>query len=190
MNIADKIKQRRQECNMSQEYFAEKIGVTRQAVSKWETRKAIPSMENCSEIAKLFDMSLTELLDEKADSDENEKNEHQNRINYKMQWISIIPLIVFAGSGILFSFGRNDVVLRTITILIMSVSGVIFILFTGKISNVSRKKWLMRNLLILLLISILSVIVSYYVGNIVTTILVCVIASVYSKYASTELGVN
>ena len=47
---------------MSQEQLAEKLGVSRQAVTKWETDTGIPDIENIMAISALFDISIDELL--------------------------------------------------------------------------------------------------------------------------------
>ena len=47
---------------MSQERLAEKLGVSRQAVTKWETDTGIPDIENMMAISALFDISVDELL--------------------------------------------------------------------------------------------------------------------------------
>lgn len=47
---------------LSQEALAEKICVTRQAVSRWETGETIPSTETLKQLSKLFDVSINTLL--------------------------------------------------------------------------------------------------------------------------------
>lgn len=49
---------------MTQEFVAEAIGVSRQAVSKWENGVSDPSTSNLIALAKLFNMSPEELLQE------------------------------------------------------------------------------------------------------------------------------
>ncbi len=49
-------------CKMTQEFVAESLGVSRQAVSKWETGTADPSTSNLLALAKLFGVSAEELL--------------------------------------------------------------------------------------------------------------------------------
>ena len=56
------MKKHRTECKMTQEFVAEALGVSRQAVSKWETGKADPNTTNLIELAKLYGTSPEELL--------------------------------------------------------------------------------------------------------------------------------
>lgn len=62
MTFAEKLKNIRKQAGMSQEQLAEKIGVSRQAVTKWETNAGIPDMENIMAVSALFDISIDELL--------------------------------------------------------------------------------------------------------------------------------
>ena len=54
MNFAEKLKNARKMTGMSQEALAEKLGVSRQAVTKWETERGIPDIENMMILSKLF----------------------------------------------------------------------------------------------------------------------------------------
>lgn len=62
MTLAEKLKSIRKQAGMSQEQLAGKLGVSRQAVTKWETDAGIPDIENVMAISALFDISMDELL--------------------------------------------------------------------------------------------------------------------------------
>lgn len=62
MTFAENLKSIRKQAGMSQEQLAEKLGVSRQAVTKWETDTGIPDIENIMAISALFDISIDELL--------------------------------------------------------------------------------------------------------------------------------
>ena len=64
MNIetANRLLQYRKENNLSQEELAEKIGVSRQAVSKWELDETLPDTDNLIKIADLFFVSVEYLV--------------------------------------------------------------------------------------------------------------------------------
>ena len=63
-SLGEVLKQHREECKMTQEFVAESIGVSRQAVSKWETGASDPSTSNLITLAKLFNTTAEELLRE------------------------------------------------------------------------------------------------------------------------------
>ena len=62
MTFAEKLKSIRKQAGRSQEQLAEKLSVSRQAVTKWETDAGIPDIENIMAISALFDISIDELL--------------------------------------------------------------------------------------------------------------------------------
>ncbi len=62
MDFGDKLKQYRVNEGLSQEQLAEKIGVSRQAITKWETKRGLPDVENMIILAELFKLTLDELV--------------------------------------------------------------------------------------------------------------------------------
>ena len=54
MTLAEKLKSIRKQAGMSQEQLAERLGVSRQAVTKWETDAGIPDVENVMALSALF----------------------------------------------------------------------------------------------------------------------------------------
>lgn len=62
LEIANRLVALRKENNLSQEALAEKLGISRQAVSKWERAEASPDTDNLIALAKLYHVSLDELL--------------------------------------------------------------------------------------------------------------------------------
>ncbi len=60
--LSSELKRLRAERKMTQEFVAESLGVTRQAVSKWENGSSEPSTSNLIAIAKLYDVAPEELL--------------------------------------------------------------------------------------------------------------------------------
>lgn len=62
METKDIILELRAKKGMSQEELAEKVFVTRQAVSRWETGETVPNTETLKQLSKLFDVSINTLL--------------------------------------------------------------------------------------------------------------------------------
>ncbi len=60
--ISMRIRELRKQAKLSQEMMAEKIGVSRQAITKWETGLGVPDIENLVALADLFKLSLDELM--------------------------------------------------------------------------------------------------------------------------------
>lgn len=63
MTLGERIAQHRKALGLSQEALGEQLGVSRQAVSKWETNAAAPDMENLISLAQAFGVSLAELTE-------------------------------------------------------------------------------------------------------------------------------
>ena len=61
-NIGKNIKQLRENANMTQEEMAEKLNVTRQAISNWETGKTQPDIDTLHKIATLFETDINEVI--------------------------------------------------------------------------------------------------------------------------------
>jgi len=61
-SLGEALKEHRTRCHMTQEFVAEHLGVSRQAVSKWENGTSDPSTSNLLALAKLYGVSAQELL--------------------------------------------------------------------------------------------------------------------------------
>ena len=72
MTLGQRICQYRKQLNISQEELGDRLGVSRQAVSKWETDLSVPDMNNLLALAREFGISVAELTEtpEKTDTDE------------------------------------------------------------------------------------------------------------------------
>lgn len=73
IEIANRLVQLRKNSGLSQEALAEKLGISRQAVSKWERAEASPDTDNLIMLAKLYKVSLDDLL--MTDGEEEKVNE-------------------------------------------------------------------------------------------------------------------
>ena len=63
-SLGEVLKQHRTSCKMTQEFVAEALGVSRQAVSKWESGASDPSTTNLMALAKLYGVAAEDLLRE------------------------------------------------------------------------------------------------------------------------------
>ena len=64
MKLSEKIKTYRKTFDLSQEELAEKLNVSRQVITKWETEGGLPEISNLKALAELFNISIDYLLDE------------------------------------------------------------------------------------------------------------------------------
>lgn len=102
MNIGKRIYEIRQQQNITQEQLASDLAISRQAVSKWESGRAIPDIENLMYISNLYDVSLDELIkgDEKVSqkivADVSAKKWHKLSILF---FAALLVYIVWFGSA-------------------------------------------------------------------------------------------
>ena len=119
MNIGEKLLELRKTKNMTQDYVAEKLNVSRQSVSKWETNQSTPDFDKIVPLCELYEISPNELLmDEKKEnaSDKISTNIKGKEIDYRNMTTSqikqksaevisssiliFIIVIAFAGIGV------------------------------------------------------------------------------------------
>lgn len=80
MKLSENLKIIRKENNLSQEQLAEKLGVSRQAVSKWESDQSYPEMDKVLLICKLYGYGIDELMNENV-AVVKEERQSKNNIN-------------------------------------------------------------------------------------------------------------
>lgn len=104
MNLSDNIKQIRKEHNLSQEALAEKLGVSRQSVSKWESGQAYPEMDKVLQICNMFNISIDELMHEDIktvkeakESKNNSKKLVDDFLNFINKTIDLFTSLSFKG---------------------------------------------------------------------------------------------
>lgn len=73
------LKEHRVRCKMTQEFVAERLGVSRQAVSKWESGASDPSTSNLLALARLFEVSPEELLRGWSEPKRGKRNEKDGK---------------------------------------------------------------------------------------------------------------
>lgn len=100
MNLGNSLFHARKKCSLSQEEVAEKLGVSRQTVSKWETGETIPDIRQSKKMAVLYHMSLDELIDfdidlaEIQETIERTSEETENKINWTNAWGKKYPILL------------------------------------------------------------------------------------------------
>lgn len=97
MSLANNIKQLRIKNNMSQEFLAKKVGVCRQAISKWELGISLPDIDHIIILAKVFDTTIDNLVDNIVDTNSNIENEEIEKYKKNEKIFKIIlSVIIFS----------------------------------------------------------------------------------------------
>lgn len=94
MKLSENLKRIRKENHLSQEQLAEKLGVSRQAVSKWESGQSYPEMDKVLLICKLFDYKMDELMNENVKEVEETRQSKNNINQYIDEFFDKITKIV------------------------------------------------------------------------------------------------
>lgn len=105
MNLGKKIAELRKKNNLSQEELAEKVGVARQTISKWETGDTTPDINQVKIISKIFNISIDELVDNDINNVIVEKVSNTEKlagITIKILKVLGIMIIVFIALIFLF----------------------------------------------------------------------------------------
>lgn len=131
MDLGEKIRDQRRKAGLSQEQLAEKLNVSRQAITKWETNRGIPDISNLIAISDEFGLSLDELIKEdgvvkkKIISDSSSKKWHILVIVYLL---AILAYIAY------FAIGHK---IFMVGFLIKSITSAIIIPTTAPIAPVA-----------------------------------------------------
>lgn len=89
MRFCDKLAKERKNNNLSQEQLADKLGVSRQAVSKWESSSSYPDMDKIIQITKILNCTLEDLLDDGTIGNTNSSSKF-NMTNYLQDFLKFI----------------------------------------------------------------------------------------------------
>ena len=104
MELHDRIKQCRQNVGLTQEQVADEMGVSRQAVTKWENGKSAPSTENLFKLASLFgttvDFLLPELEDRQLEMKKKKRYCILRSVLFTVVWYLLVFLIGFCVENI------------------------------------------------------------------------------------------
>lgn len=99
MNLGNSLFNARKKSGLSQESVAERLGVSRQTISKWETDDTLPDIRQSKSLAQLYHLSLDELIEfdveikEIEDFIENTSEEKQKKIDWTKLWGKKYPVL-------------------------------------------------------------------------------------------------
>lgn len=99
MQLGNSLFHARKKCGFSQEEVAEKLGVSRQTISKWETDETLPDIRQSKKMAVLYHTSLDDLIDfdinlkEIEEAIERTSEETEAKIDWTKAWGRKLSLI-------------------------------------------------------------------------------------------------
>lgn len=99
MKLGENLFQARKRKGLSQEAVAEKLGVSRQTISKWETDETLPDIRQAKKLAVLYGLTLDELIEFDADVQEIQEvinkttQKTVDKINWTKMWAEKYPVL-------------------------------------------------------------------------------------------------
>lgn len=143
MTFGEKLKKLRSDHQLTQDELAEKIYVTRTAISKWETDKGYPSIDSLKQLSNLFEVSIDELI---SDSDIENKRLLDKAQSRKFYWCAIACLALTTALAIVYYFAQIPY------LYVGSILGVVGYIVFGLLSKPNYKRLSQRRTLIVPLI--------------------------------------
>lgn len=107
--LSEKIYELRRKSGLSQEQLADKIGVSRQAISKWESGSSTPELEKLILLSEFFGVSIDDLAKENQEvvSKNVEEKEELNKANKSGIVIAVIGALLLIVSGMMMIFSPD-----------------------------------------------------------------------------------
>lgn len=143
MTFGEKLKKLRTDNELTQDKLAEKIFVTRTAISKWENNKGYPNIDSLKQLSTLFDISIDELISDTDVENKHLLDEAQSRRYY---WYAMICLVIATTSAVVFYFTQIQYING------LSICSVIAYIVFGLLSKPKYKRMASRRMLLVPLI--------------------------------------
>ena len=153
MSFSENLQVLRKKNNMSQEQLAEKLEVSRQAVSKWESGNGYPETDKLMSICEIFECSIDEILKGKISEDTNEdKKQYENLMNRFSKGMAIAVGLILVGVTIFMYFAgmeeRYSTIGLVILLLFVLMAVPIFIILGMEQENYKKKHPVLPNMYI------------------------------------------
>lgn len=136
MKLSEKLKEYRKVFDLSQEQLAEKLNVSRQVITKWESEIGLPEIGNLKALAELFCVSIDYLLDDEKGVEypiikekyKIEKNNFSNRYDFAVSYLKEH----YSDSGIIYSLtqtqnGERNLATKIFSFLTVGVSDISYV---------------------------------------------------------------
>ncbi len=100
MNLGNNLFHARKKNGLSQEAVAEKLGVSRQTISKWETGETVPDIYQSKKMARLYNITLDELIEFDVDINEIQEiidrtdEKIEEKIDWRAAWGKKYPILI------------------------------------------------------------------------------------------------
>ena len=121
MNLAENLKKIRKDNHLSQEQLADKLGVSRQSVSKWEGGQAYPEMDKMLKLCEMFNLNIDELLNQDVKQVTDEKKAKNNINKYIDDFLDYISKVIDMFSSMSFKEKIKCLLEQIIIIILIAI---------------------------------------------------------------------
>ena len=108
MDFGQKLKEIRKNEGLSQEQLAEKIGVSRQAITKWETGKGMPDIENMMILAEIFKTTLDELVSQSMQQSTKKPPVYHSKTSYDIEQLTHFDMNIGTARSLTVLTGEDE----------------------------------------------------------------------------------
>ena len=173
MTFGEKLKKLRTEAHLTQDELAEKLFVSRTAISKWESDRGYPNIESLKELAKFFSVTVDDLLstDEVltiAEEDSKQKEKHFRDLIYGLLDLCIAMLLFLP-----FFAKKADGIIQSVSLIVLDgvqpylktayfavvISMIVMGVLTLVLQNCQAAAWIKSKTMISLILGAIAVLV-------------------------------
>lgn len=178
MGIGNNIKRLRTARKLSQEYLADELGVSRQAVSKWETGQTEPTAKNLVQLAHLFEVTVSDLVGEESGSVSEPPAEKTN------WWLGFerFAIIAYSGAMVLSTIKTSDPGYPIFCAVMVFIPAILMGINILRLPAEIRLKTALMELGYCILLLGIITFVEPIIRNVYTSILIMICCVIYMRY--------
>ncbi len=181
MKLGENIREKRKELKLSQEYIAEQLGVSRQAVSKWETGQTDPTAKNLVELAQLFGITVSELVESDKQTQGNQSEKPAKNAVFRKN-MEVMVVSFYTGAVIMTGIKTNDrgfYIFAAIMVLILANTMCVNIV---RLPEEVRFKMALKELAYCITVYCVMTFLTPVIGNVFSGAIVCILMLLYMKH--------
>lgn len=166
MDVGQRLKMRRNELNLKQEYVAEELGITRQTISNWENGRSYPDIARIIRLSEIYGLSLDELL--KGDQEMVKHLQENTVVNHFLKiFIGMLFVNVLLMLFLLVNQNMSETFLFVIFVLIGANCLSLFYLIIKKIQGLILMNQTTIMILLMSLLILAAACMCYYIFSLV-----------------------
>lgn len=181
MSLGENIREKRKELKLSQEYIADQLGVSRQAVSKWETGQTEPTAKNLVELAQLFGITVSELIEPDEIMHDNQPTKPaRNKVFRKNMEVMVVAF--YSGAIIMTGIKTNDRGFYIYAAILALIPAIAMCINLMRLPEEIRLKMALKELAYCTTVYCVMTFLTPIIGNVFSGAIVCVLCLLYMKY--------